>query len=105
MDSFFLLITGEATVGLYVVLTMIRGYRSHRTTICPDTAQTVEMEITAVHGSTTTALGKTDLRVKWCSLWPARKGCAEDCLIGDWHPPKEQTPNDIDDGKLAAANK
>jgi hypothetical protein len=25
-------------------------------------------------------LGKHRVRVKWCSLWPRKKGCAEKCV-------------------------
>ena len=89
MNRVFLLIVGVATLGLYylvapAVLSTYRRYRGRRTIICPETDQIAEMEIKAGRAGIMAALGKSSLRVKWCSLWPRRKGCAEECLKEDW---------------------
>ena len=85
MNRIFLLIVGVATLGLYflvapAILNTYRRVRGRRTIICPETDQIAEMEIKAGRAGIMAALGKPRLRVKWCSLWPCRKGCAEECL-------------------------
>jgi len=89
MTGLFLLIAGVIVVGLYfvvapVVVSTYRRYRGRRTIICPETDQIAEMAIKAGHAGVTAAFGKPRLRVKWCSLWPSRKGCAEECVNDDW---------------------
>lgn len=89
MSHVFLLIAGVVTLGLYfivgpAVLTTYRRYRGRRTIICPETDQIAEMEIKAGLAGILAALGKPSLRVKWCSLWPRRRGCAEECVKEDW---------------------
>ena len=76
------------------VLSTYRRYRGRRTIICPETDQIVEMELKAGRAGVMAALGKQDLRVKWCSLWPRRKGCAEQCVKDDW--PAAGEPRDDD---------
>jgi hypothetical protein len=99
MRSVFLLIAGITALGLYyVVAPVVRGtYRRHRgrlTIICPETDQIVEMELKAGRAGIMAALGKQDLRVKWCSLWPGRKDCAQECVKEDW--PSAGEPRDHD---------
>ena len=89
MTGVFLLIAGLVGFGMYlvvgpVVIDTYRRYRDRRTIICPETDQIVEMEFKAGRAGILAALGKQDLRVKWCSLWPRRKGCAEKCVKDDW---------------------
>lgn len=97
MIGVFLLIAGVIALGLYfmvapAVLSTYRRYRGRRTIICPETDQIVEMELKAGRAGVMAALGKPDLRVKWCSLWPRRKGCAEECAKQDW--PAAAAPRD-----------
>jgi len=89
MTGVYLLIAGVIILGLYfvvapAVLSTYRHYRGRRTIICPDTDQIAEMEIKAGRAGIMALFGKTGLRVKWCSLWPKRKGCAEECVKEDW---------------------
>lgn len=89
MIGVLLLVAGVVVLGLYfvvapVVLSTYRRYRGRRTIICPETDQIVEMELKAGRAGIMAALGKPELRVKWCSLWPRRKGCAEECVTDDW---------------------
>ena len=98
MIGVLLLVAGVVVLGLYfvvapVVLSTYRRYRGRRTIICPETDQIVEMELKAGRAGIMAALGKPELRVKWCSLWPRRKGCAEECVTDDWPSagePREQ---------------
>ncbi|HEX6768889.1 MAG TPA: hypothetical protein VF208_06015, partial [Candidatus Binatia bacterium] len=77
MLGVFLLIAGITVLGLsYMVAPIIRStyrrYRGRRTIICPETDQIVEMKLKAGRAGVMAALGKQELRVKWCSLWPGR---------------------------------
>ena len=89
MDRLFLLIAGVMTLGLYFVIApavvnTYRRYRKHKTIICPDTGQIVEVDLKAVRASLMSTFGKHSVRVKWCSLWPRKKGCAQECVKEDW---------------------
>jgi hypothetical protein len=89
MNRLFVLIAGVVTLGLYFVIAPVfvdtyRRYRNRKTIICPDTGQIAEVEIKAARASLMSALGKDWVRVKWCSLWPRKKGCAEECVKEDW---------------------
>jgi hypothetical protein len=106
MNRVFLLIAGVVTLGLYFVVgptavSTYRRYRGRRTIICPENDQIAEMEIKAAHAGVMAAFGKHDLRVKWCSLWPRRKGCAEECLKDDWQSVDERRNNASGHGKLS----
>jgi hypothetical protein len=106
MNRLFLLIAGVVMLGLYfvvgpAVLNTYRRYRGRRTIICPETDQIAEMEIKAGRAGVMAAFGKRDLRVKWCSLWPRRNGCAEECIKDDWQSAGEERSNDRDQGKLS----
>lgn len=101
MIGVFLLIGGVVVLGFYfvvapAVLRTYRRYRGRRTIICPETDQIAEMTFKAGHAGIMAALGKQDLRVKWCSLWPRRKSCAEECVKDDW--PTAAEPRDHDKG-------
>jgi len=95
MDRLFLLIAAVVALGLYfiivpVVVSAYRSYRSRKTIICPESRQIAEVELKAVHASLMSALGKHWVRVKWCSLWPGKKGCAEECVKENWPSPTEE---------------
>ncbi|HXV83960.1 MAG TPA: hypothetical protein VEG60_29250 [Candidatus Binatia bacterium] len=85
MNRVFLLIGATVFLGsIYVVAPVVadtyRRYGMRRTVICPETGQIAEVELRAVQASLFSALGKHWVRVKWCSLWPRKKGCAEKCV-------------------------
>ena len=89
MDRLFLLIAGLVALALYFVIAPVvtntyRRYRNRKTIICPDTGQIVEVDLKAVRASLMSTLGKHSVRVKWCSLWPRKKGCAQECVKEDW---------------------
>jgi hypothetical protein len=89
MDRLFLLIGGLVALGIYFVIAPVvtntyRRYRDRKTIICPDTGQIVEVELKAVRASLMSTLGKHSVRVKCCSLWPRKKGCAQECVKEDW---------------------
>jgi hypothetical protein len=85
MNRVFLLIAGVITLGMvYVIAPVVadtyRRYSGRKTIACPDTGQIAEVELKAGIASLMSALGKHWLRVKWCSLWPRKKGCAQECV-------------------------
>ena len=89
MNRMLLLITGVIALGSYFVIAPVvadtyRRYRGRKTVICPDTGQIAEVNLKAVTAGAMSALGKNWVRVKWCSLWPRRKGCAQECVREYW---------------------
>lgn len=49
--------------------------------LCPVTREQASVNLDAVHAGLTGALaGRPRLRVEHCSLWPARRGCGQECL-------------------------
>jgi len=89
MDRLFFLIAGVVILGLYfviapVVVNTYRRYRRRKTLICPETDQIAEVDIKAIQAGVMSVLGKHPVRVKWCSLWPRKKGCAEECVKENW---------------------
>ena len=89
MNRLFALIAGVVTLGLYFVIAPVfvdtyRRYRNRKTIICPDTGEIVEVEIKALTAGLMALLGNQRARVKWCSQWPRKKGCAEGCVKEHW---------------------
>ena len=98
MTQIFLLIAGVVAFGLIftvapVVLGTYRRYRQRKTTVCPETGQIVEVELKAGRASLLSVFGEHRVRVKWCSLWPRKKGCAEECVKEYWQSPTEERNN------------
>lgn len=69
---------------LYVLLPLVihtfQRYRHKRVLRCPETKGMAEIEIDAPRAAFSSAFGEPRLRVKNCTLWPKRKGCAQGCL-------------------------
>ena|SRR6188474_1847945 len=99
MIGVWLLIAGVVVLGLCfivapVMLATYRRYRGRRTIVCPETDQIVEIDLQAGRAGMMAAFGKNEVRVKWCSLWPRRKGCKEECIKEGWAngEPRQQDP-------------
>ncbi len=73
-----------AVAVLYVLLPVVgdtfRRFQAKRSLRCPETGSQVEVGIDAGRAAWTSAFGRALLRVRNCSLWPERKGCAQDCV-------------------------
>lgn len=73
-----------ALAGLYVLLPraahIFGRYREPRALQCPDTGTKADVSIDASRAALTSAFGRPKLRASGCSLWPARRDCAERCL-------------------------
>jgi len=59
-----------------------RRYRKWRGVRCPESKGFAEIHIDARCAAVSSVFGRANLRIKRCSLWPARRGCAERCLRG-----------------------
>jgi len=84
-----ILITATVLIGLsYVVLPfthdVCRRFRYGKIVICPDNHQLAEVKLHAGWAALTAIFHKPVLRVKSCSSWPIRKGCAENCVRENW---------------------
>jgi hypothetical protein len=106
VNRLLLLIAGIIALGLYfmiapLVLSTYRRFRGRRTIICPETGQIVEVELKAGRAGLMSIVGTQLARVKRCSLWPRKKGCAEECVQQYWQPPIENHSNSSDRNKLS----
>jgi len=81
-----------ALAALYVLLPraahILARYRQPWNLPCPETGKKADITIDASRAAFTSAFGRPLLRAKGCSLWPARRNCAEGCL----NAPEVETP-------------
>jgi hypothetical protein len=69
-----------------------RRFRGRKTAVCPESGQIVEVELKAARAGLMSIFGAQRARVKWCSLWPRKKGCSEACVQEYWNsPPEDRT--------------
>ena len=61
-----------------------RHFRHQKVVTCPDTHGLAEVKLNARWAALTAILRKPVLRVKSCTLWPKKKGCAEGCVRENW---------------------
>jgi len=65
------------------VIPTVRAYLTYRGTrlvTCPETQETVSVDVAARKAAFTAFLGDDNLRLDRCSRWPERQGCGQDCL-------------------------
>ncbi len=62
-------------------------YRNRKVITCPENHKLAEVELNAGRAGLMSALGKSKLAVQWCSRWPQKRGCAEDCVKENWPNP------------------
>lgn len=63
-----------------LVLNTFAQYRKARPIICPEDGVPAQIKIDARQAALAAAAGKSKLRIQHCSLWPQRRGCAQQCL-------------------------
>lgn len=63
-----------------VVLHTFQRYRHKKVVECPETKGLAEIDVDVQLAAFSSAFGKPLLRVKQCSIWPERWGCAQGCL-------------------------
>ena len=82
------LLTFIGIVSIGVVLALIPFivdaydyYRGAHYVMCPESKEVAKLEVDARRAAITSALGRTQLRVRECSRWPSeRKHCNQACL-------------------------
>jgi len=84
-----ILITAIVVIGLfYVVLPftheVYKRFRYRKVVSCPENHRLAEVKLNARWAALTAIFRKPVLRVKSCTLWPKKKGCAEGCVRENW---------------------
>jgi hypothetical protein len=89
MNLAFVLIAGVVAVTFYYIvlpytLAQYRRFRYRKILACPETQGLVEVALDSRRAFFTGIFGKPVVRVKSCTLWPRKKGCAENCVKENW---------------------
>ena len=98
MTNPWIVLVGIVVVALvYVVLPVVgdafRRFRAARRVTCPEAGVAAEVGIDAPHAALTAAYRDPELRVRSCSLWPQRDGCAQRCIgEAEAESPEAHTP-------------
>jgi hypothetical protein len=84
-----ILIAAVIVMGLFYAvlpfaLDVWRRFRHRKVLTCPDTRGLAEVKLNEHWAALTAIFRKPVLRVKSCSLWPKKKGCAEGCVQENW---------------------
>jgi hypothetical protein len=79
--------TGLLFVVAPVVADIYARYRNGKALKCPEAQSTAEVTLNTHQAALAAAFGKPILRVKGCSLWPEKIGCAEKCVQENWPAP------------------
>jgi hypothetical protein len=85
MTDPWLVIAGIVALAVgYVLIPVVADafarFRTPRHLRCPETGARAQVEVDAGHAALTAAIRVPVARVKRCSLWPERLGCAQRCL-------------------------
>ncbi|HWC03580.1 MAG TPA: hypothetical protein VHF87_12550 [Methylomirabilota bacterium] len=91
-------LAGLAVVAFVFVLAPVAGsvylrLRARRWLRCPETHLPAAVAVDAGRAAWTAAFGWPRLRIRSCTLWPSRTGCAQRCrelpaVSGDLEPPQ-----------------
>lgn len=105
-------ISGAALIVIFFLSVLASGfiavwrrYRGVRLVTCPETKDTVAVQVDALHvANAFAATRETDLRLRTCTRWPEREDCGQECLaeiasgpetcllrniVADWYRGKE----------------
>ncbi len=84
--TFLVVIFGIGMVYLVVPFTwyIYRRFNYRKVVTCPETGGLTEVKVNAFWAALTAIFRKPSLRVKSCTLWPKKKGCAEGCVKEGW---------------------
>jgi hypothetical protein len=64
-----------------LAVTTFRRYRGKRIVTCPEILKPCAVEVDARHAAITTVLSHPGLRMKYCSQWPDREQCGQECML------------------------
>ena len=92
MDTPLITISAIVAAAILLVLAPVafdtyRRFRNRKVVICPENHKKAEVELKACRAGLLSAFGKSQFAVKWCSRWPHKQGCAEDCVKENWPLP------------------
>ena len=65
---------------LYFMIRSYRRYRGARVVTCPETKQTVAVEVNAAKAALTGAFDDAQFRLTSCTRWPERQDCGQECV-------------------------
>lgn len=71
---------GAVFVLLPVAVHTWQRYRYRKVVTCPETHQPAEIAIDTPRAALSSVFGRAKVRIRECSLWPKRKGCAQKCV-------------------------
>jgi len=85
MEHFVLVILSVLATGLFFVVVpmavlMLWFYWKPRAVPCAAAGCPANVRVDAGHASWTAVIGRLNLKVASCSLWPGRRGCDQSCL-------------------------
>ena len=78
MNTFLRVLAGPAFHRFYVFQPMVGHYRLKKIVKCPETDQAAEILLNTYPSAISGAKKKPSIR--YCSLWPGRRGCTQTCL-------------------------
>ena len=90
MKTLLILIAAIIALGLFYIvrpftLDVYRRFRYRKVVNCPDTHSLAEItDCNAWWAAVTAVFRAPALRVKSCTLWPRKEGCAEGCVKENW---------------------
>jgi hypothetical protein len=65
---------------LYLIARSYRRYRGARVVTCPETKQSVAVEVSAAKAALSGVFEDPKLRLSSCSRWPERQDCGQECV-------------------------
>jgi len=85
MNAPWIVITSIIAVALlYILLPLVTDtflrFRGKKLPRCPVAGERAVVDLEALRAAITSAFGRVPLKARSCSLWPERKGCAQDCV-------------------------
>ena len=85
MNQPILVIAALLALGLIYVLAPVAmeafmRFRKARHVHCPEEPTSAEIKIDAQRAALSVLAGEERLRIRQCSLWPQKSGCAQGCL-------------------------
>ena len=73
-------VLGMVYVTLPIFFDYFRRYRLKKVLKCPETEESVEVDINARRAAFSSLFGKPVLKVKDCTLWPWKRDCSQSCI-------------------------
>lgn len=85
-----LVISGVIAAGMVLVVLPVAAatflrLRPRKSVLCPQTGRVAGIRVNALEAALASTFDRLPLKVKECSLWPEKGGCAQECLRGVEH--------------------